>query len=304
MPPDNGGDVNNFDLIDRPVPVGTTQPTAPWPGVTPEYFRALGVPLLEGRLFTPADTAGAPPVAVVSRAWARHYFPDGTAVGRRLISGGCTSCPPTVIVGIVGDVKYLGLNGGSEAVYESLTAGWYRSLILFVRSAAAPAGVRAPVLAALRSVDPDIPLNDAVPMVDRLYGSVAAPRHWMFLLGGFAVTAVLLSAVGIFGLLSYTVRTRRREIGVRMALGAERSTVVRMIVGRGMIHALTGTLIGLAVALAGTRSLANNLFQLSPTDPVTLLAVTALLLLTALLACLIPARRAASVNPVEAIRLE
>lgn len=308
-PDDQGWSNNNFDLVDRPVPSGTAQPTSAWPSVTSEYFGALGVPLLEGRLFTLGDTASGdsvsvPPVAVVSRTWARRYFPDGTAVGRRLISGGCTSCPFTTVVGIVGDIKYEGLSGRADAVYSPATEGWGQDMTLFVRTAGSPAEVLDRVRAAIRSVDPDVPLDDAAPMEDRVYRSVAQPRNWMVLLSGFATTALLLAGVGIFGMLSYTVRSRRREIGVRMALGARQPAVVGMIVRRGMRHALLGTALGLAAALAGTRALNSALFDLSTSDPLTLAAVTLLLLGVALIACWLPARQAASIDPVEAIRLE
>ncbi len=308
-PDDQGWSNNNFDLVDRPVPSGTAQPTSAWPSVTSEYFGALGVPLLEGRLFTPGDTASGdsvsvPPVVVVSRTWARRYFPDGTAVGRRLISGGCTTCPFTTVVGIVGDIKYEGLSGRADAVYSPATEGWGQDMTLFVRTAGSPAEVLDRVRAAVRSVDPDVPLDDAAPMEDRVYRSVAQPRNWMLLLSGFAATALLLAAVGIFGMLSYTVRARRREIGVRMALGAGQPTVVGMIVRRGMRYALLGTALGLAAALAGSRALASTLFDLSATDPFTLASVTLLLLSVAFIACWLPARRAAAIDPVEAIRLE
>jgi putative ABC transport system permease protein len=304
MPPDDQGNSdNNFDLIDRPVPPGGAQPISPWPTVTSEYFSALGVRLLDGRLFSPADTANAPPVVVVSRGWAEHYYPGESAVGRQLISGGCTSCPPTTIIGVVDNVKYASLSGNTDAVYDPLTAGWFRDVGLFVHTGA-PAEVLDRVRAVLKSVDPEIPLDDAMPMEERLYASVAQPRHWMALIGGFAAMALLLAAVGIFGMLSYTVRNRRREIGVRMALGAHQGAVVVMIVRRGMGHALLGAGIGLAVALAGTRWLSSTLFDISATDPPTLIAVTLLLLAVALIACWLPARRAAAIDPVEAIRLE
>jgi ABC-type antimicrobial peptide transport system permease subunit len=177
-------------------------------------------------------------------------------------------------------------------------------MTLFVRTAGPPAEVLDRVRAALRSVDPDVPLDDTAPMEDRVYRSVAQPRNWMVLLSGFATTALLLAGVGIFGMLSYTVRARRREIGVRMALGARQPAVVGMIVRRGMRHALLGTAFGLAAALAGTRALHSTLFDLSTTDPLTLAAVTLLLLGVALIACWLPARQAAAIDPVEAIRLE
>jgi predicted permease len=303
LPPADWWNTDNFDLIDRPVSPGTAQPTSPWMMVGREYFAALGIPLLEGRLFTPVDT-GAQPIVAVSRAWAEHYYPDGKAVGRKLIEGGCTTCPPVTIVAVVGDVKYQGLSGIADAVYAPVTERWPRALNLFVRTAAPPAQVVDRVRAALQSVDPDIPLRDVVPMEEHVYESLAQPRNLTTLLGGFAVAAVALAAVGIFGMLSYTVSARRREIGVRMALGASHGAVIGMIVRRGMGHAVAGAVLGLAAALLGTRWLASALYDVGATDPVTLVAVTLLLLGVALVACWLPARRATGIDPVEAIRVE
>jgi putative ABC transport system permease protein len=306
MPPNDfgSGNNNNFDLVDHPVPPGSVQPNAPWPAVNGEYFAALGVPLLDGRLFAPADTGGPAPVVVVSRSWARRYFPEGAVVGRKLISGGCVSCPLTTVIGVVGDVRYAGLDGAPDAVYGPLSEGWERDLNLFVRTAASPTEVAARVRAALRSLDPGVPLDDVASMEDRLYASIAQPRHWTAMLGGFAAAALVLAAVGIFGMLSYTVRTRHREIGVRMALGARRQAVVGMVVRRGLFHAIVGTALGLVIALVATRSLAASLFGVSPTDPATLAAVTLILLAVALIACWFPARRAAAIDPVNAIRVD
>ncbi len=306
MPPNDfgSGNNNNFDLVDHPVPPGSAEPNAPWPFVDGEYFTALGVALLEGRMFTPADTGDPAPVVVVSRSWARRHFPEGAVVGRKLISGGCVNCPLTTVVGVVGDVRYDGLDGTRDAVYGPLTEGWERDLNLFVRTAASPAEVGAGVRAALRSVDPGVPLDDVAPMEERLYASIAQPRHWTALLGSFAIAALVLAAVGIFGMLSYTVRTRHREIGVRMALGARRHAVVRMIVQRGLFHAMAGTGIGLVAALVATRWLATSLFGVTATDPATLASVTLVLLVVAVIACWLPARRAAAIDPMDAIRLD
>jgi cell division protein FtsX len=240
----------------------------------------------------------------VSRSWAQHYFPAGDAVGRQLVSGGCTTCPLTTVVGVVSDVRYQGLSGTPEAVYYPLTAQWQPTLNLFVRTAAPPTQVIAGVRAALRSVEPGVPLDDAAPMAERVAESVAQPRHWTAILGGFAAAALGLAAVGVFGLLSYTVSARRREIGVRMALGARRRDVIGMVVRRGMGHALAGAAIGLAAAAGGARWLESALFEVQATNPPTLAAVTLLLLAVALVASWLPARRAASINPVEAIRVE
>jgi putative ABC transport system permease protein len=305
LPPnENGGADDNFNLLDRPVPKGASEPNSPMPSVSPEYFTTLGVRLLEGRMFTPLDTANVPPVTLVSRSWVRQYFPDAPAVGRKFIRGGCTECPPSTIIGVVDDVRYSGLNGPADAVYSPLTEGWSRALTVFIRTTAPPAEVTERVRAAIRSVDPTVPLDDAAPMVDRLNASIAEPRHWMTLLGAFAVAALVLAGVGIFGMLSYTVSTRRREIGVRMALGARRQAVVRLIVGRGLLHATIGALLGLGAALVATRSIATVLFGVSPHDPMALAAVTVVLLGVALIACWLPAHRAAAIDPMDAIRMD
>jgi predicted permease len=302
MPPDDGGaSLNNFDLVDQPVPPDSAQPQSPWPWVSQRYFAALGITLVEGRLFFPTDT-GAAPVVVVSRSWARRFYPNGNALGRTLVSGGCTACPLTTVVGVVEDVRYGGLDGTAEAVYTPLTEGWPRNLNLFVRTAGSPADAEAAVRAALRSVDPAIPLDDLAPMEDRLYASVAQPRHWTALLGGFAAAALVLAAVGIFGMLSYMVSTRRREIGVRMALGARQGAVVGMIVRRGFSHALAGSALGLLAALAGARWMASSLYEVGAGDPATFAAATLTLLAVAAVACWLPARRAAAIDPAAALR--
>ncbi len=304
MPPDDFGSSNdNFNLLDRPAAPGAPEPNGPWPSADAEYFAALGVPLLEGRLFTPADTGGAP-VAVVSRAWARRYYPGQSPLGRTMVRGGCTECPPTVVVGVVGDVRYSGPAGPLDALYSPVAEDWPRSLYLYVRTAPSPGGLAPAVRDALASVDASVPLDDVATMEQRLHASVAQPRQWAALLGGFAAAALGLAAVGVFGMLSYMVGTRRREIGVRMALGAERRSIMRMVVGSGLAHALAGALLGLAAALAGTRALTAVLFDVSPGDPATLMAATGALLLVALAACWIPARRAAGIVPLEAIRHE
>ena len=305
LPPDDQNICcNNFDLVDRPVPAGAGQPSSPWTDVDEGYFAALGIPLLEGRLLTATDTAAAPPVVVVSRSWARHYFPDGRAVGRQLYNGGCITCPRTTIVGVVGDVKYQGLGGTADAVYDPVTEGWPLGLNLFVRTSGPPADAVAGVRAALRSVDPDVPLDDAAPMEQRLYASTADPRLLTELLAAFAAVALALAAVGVFGMLSYAISTRRREIGVRLALGARKGRVVGMIVGQGMRHAAVGAATGLALTVIGTRALAATLYDVSATDPATLAAVTCLLLAVAAAACWLAARRAAQIDPMEAMRAE
>lgn len=306
MPPDDfgSGDNNNFDLIDRPVAVGAPQPNAPWPTVTGDYFETLGIPLVEGRNFTPADTGGPAPVVVVSQSWARRYFPDGTAVGRKLISGGCVECPRTTVIGIVGDTRYDGLQGTADAVYGPTTEGWPRNLNLFVKTRGSPENAIAQVRDALRSVDASVPIDDLASMDARLSASVTRPRNWVMMLGVFAAAALLLAAAGIFGMLSYTVSARKREIGVRMALGATRANVASIFVTRGLAHAGIGAFLGLVGAVVSTRWVASSLYEITPNDPPTLFAVTAALLVVAIVACWLPARRASRIDPVDAIRMD
>jgi predicted permease len=300
VPPDVNGNNNNFVLVDHPVPSGTAEPTSPWFTATVGYFSALGIPLVEGRLFTIADSGGAPPVVVVSRSWAKHYFPGEEVVGRRLVEGGCWDCPRTTVIGVVGDVKYEGLAGGSDAVYSPITQARDRSMYLIVRSKAAASNAIRTVRDVVGSLDPELPV-DGETLEQRLTSSIADPLHWTTILGSFATSAVILAALGIFGLMSYIVRQRRREIGVRMALGAQPSAVLWMIVTRGMRYAIPGTVIGLALVLFEARWLGAFLFGVGTTDPVTLAGVIALLLGVAFVACWLPGWRASRIPPVEAV---
>jgi len=303
LPPDNGGDVNNFDLVAHPVADGTNQPVAPWVWVTNGFFDAMGVELVDGRLFTIADSGSAPPVIVVSRAWAARYFPGEPVLGQQLIEGGCTSCPRTTVVGVVGDVHYLGLETRAEGVYAPLAQGGIRSGALLVRTNGAPGRVFPAVRAQFSALDPELPFAQE-PLSDRLDASLADPRRYTAVLSAFAGVAVLLAALGIFGLMSYVVRQRRREIGVRIALGAQPKAVTRMIVVRGMRYALAGTAIGLVLAALQMRWLRSMLFQVAPTDPVALAGGAGVLLLTGFLACWLPGRRAARIKALEAISAE
>jgi predicted permease len=302
-PPDNQGDVNNFNLVAHPVPEGGPEPVSPWSNVSPGYFAALGIPLLEGRIFTEADTSGAPPVVLVSRSWAQHYFPRQSAIGQQLITGGCYDCPQTTIVGIVGDVKYQGLAGDGEGMYAPLAQAGSRTGMLFVRTQGAPQNFIKPVLEQLRSLDAELPLS-GVTTAEQLRRALADPTRWTAVLSAFAAAALSLSAMGIFGLMSYVVRRQRREIGVRMALGAEPLHVMRMVVGRGMRFVGVGTVVGMGLVAVEGRWLESLLYGVTPHDPQTIVAVTGVLLLSALLACLLPGIRAARIRPSEVIAEE
>ena len=300
LPPESPG-TNNFNLVDHPVPVGQSEPVSPWYAATSGYFHTLGVPLIDGRLFTAADTVN--PVVVVSRAWASHYFPNERAVGRQLIEGGCYDCPRTTIIGVVGSMKNLGLAESEDAVYVPVDRSRSRSLHLVVRSTAGAAATLRGMRDLVHSLDPELPLEESV-IAERFDQSLADPRRWTAMLGAFATVGLSLAALGIFGLMSYVVRQRRREIGVRLALGAQPGTVTRFIVARGMRYAVIGSGVGLVVTLTLVHRLSTLLFGVSPTDAFTIAAVAALLLTVALFACWLPGRRAARILPLEAISTE
>ena len=300
LPPDDDGNINNFNLIDRPVAPGVAEHLAPWSFVTPGYFDALGIPLLEGRMFTEADSGEAPPVVLVSRWWAERYYPGESAVGRQMVEGGCTTCAPTTVIGVVGDVKYLGLAESGDAVYSPMVQSLSRAAYLVVRTRDLPAATSQALREVVAGLDAELPLVEQT-MAERLDRALAGPGRSTAVLATFAVAAVILAALAIFGLMSYTVRQRQREIGVRIALGAGPAAIARMIVGRGMRYATVGTVIGLGLTSIEARWLKAFLFGVSATDPLTTVAVAAALLLVAAIACWLPGLRASRIHPVEAI---
>jgi predicted permease len=303
LPPDEPNDVNNFNLVDHPVPEGGGEPVAPWSTVTPGYFQALGIPVLAGRGFTAADT-GAGENLLVSQAWARRYYPGESPLGKQLVSGGCYTCPVrSTVVGVVGDVKYLGLSREADAVYNVLGQADRRSMNLVVKSRLGAEGALAAVQAAVAALDPELPVVETT-MERRLEQSLEDPRRWTSVLGGFAAIAVVLAALGVFGLMSYAVRQRRREIGVRLALGAAPGAVTGMIIRRGLAFALLGTVLGVGLTIVVSRWLVGFLYGVTPTDPITVLGVALGLLATAGLACWLPGRQAARIPPIEAIATE
>ncbi len=300
LPPDNFGDVNNFNLRDKPVPPGTAEPTSPWPVVTSGYFAALAIELLEGRLFTPGDTTGAPLVAVVSRAWAEKYYPRETAVGKQLTSAGCTTCLPTTVVGVVGDVHYRGLAGEADAVYVPLAQEPGSAMHLVVRSRLGPAATFRALRSALATIDPGV-APDEVTLASRVHDALGDPKRWTIVVGAFACAGVLLAAVGMFGLMSYVVRQRQHELGVRLALGASPASLMQLVVGRGMRYAALGSGIGLVLALLQSRWLGPLLFEAEAVDPGMLAVAAASMLAVAALACGLPGLAAARVRPIEAL---
>jgi predicted permease len=272
--------------------------------VTPDYFRTLGIPLRRGRFFTDADVAAAAPVAVLSERAARQHFPGEDPIGKRITVG--WRGQSGVVVGIAGDIKEMGLREPAEPqLYFAFAQAPHRNTVAIVmRTTTPPLSSGGAIRQAVRLEDPSLAISELQPLDEVLAQSVAQSRFSMLLLGTFAGAALLLAALGIFGVLSNAVAQRTREIGIRVALGAQRSQVRRLVLREALVLASLGTGIGIVAALQLTRLLATLLFQLTPTDPLTLAGVVVLLLGVALLAGYLPARRASRVDPVIALRAE
>jgi putative ABC transport system permease protein len=280
--------------------------------VSPAYFRALELPLRSGRAFTEADTATAAGVVAIDETMARQNFPQEDAVGKRLRIG-AESSPWLEIVGIVADSKS---NGLEEAAYPGIYIPYQqrqatlaeslvgRRMTLLVRTAADPLQSVAGLRQAMREIEPNQAVTDVQPLTQALADSIAPQRFRTVLLSLFALVAVMLAAAGIYGVMSYSVSQRTREIGIRVALGAEARDVLRLVLRQGLTLALAGVAIGVVAALGLTRVMKTLLFGVSATDPLTFVGVALLLTFVVLLACWIPARRATKVDPMVALRCE
>jgi len=267
----------------------------------PDYFRTLGIPILRGRAFTEADRQGALPVAVVSRSLARRLWGDEDPVGRRILGRDTIT-----VIGVAEDVKHEGVVSTSQrvAMYQPFLQRIEPFGLIAVRSPGDPAALTAAVQRAVQSVDPTAPVSDAATLRERLRRSVADRRFQLTLFGGFALLALGLAAIGLYGVLAYTVGERTHEIGIRMALGAARGTVQTLVLRRGLLLAAAGVVLGLLLSLPAGRLVRSSLFGIAPADPITYLLIPAVLLTVALLATWLPARRATRVDPVIALRNE
>ncbi len=274
--------------------------------ITPNYFRAMGIPLLMGRDFTEADAKDALKVTIVDERLAREYWPNDSPLGKRIRFGPPEDNEPWhTIVGVVGEVRHARLDlVARESIYVPYLQIPQRGMALTVRTATNPLSLAAAVRNQVRELDHDQPVANVMPMTEVVSKSVWQPRLYTILFGVFAAVALILAAVGIYGVLSYAVTQRTHEIGIRIALGAQTRDVLILVLGHGLLLALTGVVIGLGAACALTRLMAGLLYGVSATDVVTYAGISGLLTGVALLACYIPARRATRVDPVIALRYE
>ena len=274
---------------------------------SPDYFQTFGIPLLRGRLYQAADRGDAAPVALVSQALAHRYWPDRSPLGARITFGDPTDSTSTwmTVVGVVGDVRQEGPAAAAyPQIYVPLAQVTTRSLLIALRTAGDPTALTPAVKRAVAGIDPNLALGRVATMEERVAGSMARPRVNAILLGGFAATALVLAAIGIYGVIAYSVVQRTRELGIRMALGARGGDVLRLVLGQGMVPVLGGLALGLAAAAAASRVLRGLLYGIGGTDPITYAAVAAFLAGVALVASFLPARRAATADPVVALRNE
>ncbi|MGH9703897.1 MAG: ABC transporter permease [Candidatus Acidiferrales bacterium] len=297
----------SFTIEGRPV-AKSDEPSTNYRDVTDDYFQTLHIPLLQGRDFSAQDNSKSPAVIIVNQTFSRTFFPGENPLGKH-IQPGMSVGPGTKvmreIVGVVGDVRHLGLNqeAGPE-VYAPESQMPFDGMILVVRTDSDPRSAIGAIRQQVRALDKDLPVFDAKLLEEYLSASLAQPRFNTFLLGIFAVVALLLAVVGLYGVMSYSVVQRTHEIGIRMALGAQAKNVMQMVVGQALRLTLTGCVIGLAGAWAVTRLMSTLLYGVSASDPATFAAVALLLGVVSLLACYVPARRAMRVDPMVALRYE
>jgi predicted permease len=293
---------------------GQPKPTlaAGTPKIEANYFKTMGIPLLAGREFSARDTAEAPKVAIVSERIVREYFPAGAnaALGRRVRLGVFNPDGDWLtVVGVVGDIRQMGLDRNLQPMIyvpfpQERSEPFLLRFVAFVARTSTPGSVAEGIRAEVRSAAPDVPIQSSVTMDEAVTASVSQPRFRMVLLGLFAMAATLIATCGLYGLMAYAVTQRRREIGVRMALGADRRDVLRLVLTRALRVVVAGLVVGLAGAAGVTRVLQRFLFGVTPTDPVAFALVTLLLLAVGLLAAWVPARRATRIDPWAALRAE
>jgi putative ABC transport system permease protein len=294
-----------FTIEGRPADSERT-PVAEFASVSPSHFHALEIPLLSGRNFTDSDDDKGQQVVIVDEVFAQQYWPGDTPIGKRIKPGPVQSTQPWLnIIGVVGNVKSDSLESQVVPhIYLSTFQAPSYSSVIYARTARDTGTIGDAIRREVQAVDPDVPVYAVRTMEEVVARSMAERRFALEILGVFAVIALLLASIGIYGVMAYTFSQRIHEIGIRIALGAQRSHILRMALGEGMILVALGLAAGLFGALLLTQFLRSMLYAVKPTDPITFIAIAALLTSVALLACFIPAQRATRVDPLVALREE
>jgi len=292
-----------FFIEGQPRPPANQIPEADYTIVTADYFRAQSIPVLQGRAFTDADNPSASRVIIINEALARRYWPNQAVVGKRLTVG--FEKEPREIIGVVGNVKQRSLMvDARSSMYLPLLQRPTGGMTVIVRTSGDPAALAAIARAQVHAIDPTIPVTKVRTMDEIFSASVEQQRFSMLLVGLFGGLAVVLAAIGIYGVMGYTVTQRKHEIAVRMALGAQTNQVLKLVLKDGLLLGSVGVGIGLIAAFALTRLMRSLLFEVRPTDLQTFVAVSVGLIVVALVACLVPALRATKVDPLVALRYE
>ena len=304
--PTRGGNFSSAIVVEGSVADPDNPPSVAYSMVRGEYFKAMGIPLLAGRTFGPDDSPDGPKIAIVNETAARTLFPGGEAVGRRVRIGPNPEATMHTIIGVVGDVRQHGFETpvGAQFYDNGRAQTWWKTLSVVVRTNGDPSAAVPLLRQAVKAGDPGIAVQDIETMDQVVKSSVAPRRFALGLASAFAGLALLLSAVGIYGVLAYSVTARTREFGVRVALGASSQSILRLVLVQGVAWSLVGLALGIMGALAGGRLLGGMLYGVTPADALTYIAVAGCLLVVVVLACILPAMRAARVDPLINMRAE
>ena len=296
----------HFAVEDMPPPPSNDQPQSQYRTISADYFKAMETPLKSGRFFSDADNADSQKVAIVNEALVKRYLPGIDPIGKKSPDQAFGSDQSFTVVGVVGDIKHAGLESDAEIeMYFPYSQGQqFGFTAMVVKTKVKPSSMTSAVAGAIWSVEKNTLVSDIEPMDYVIADSIARPRFNSLVIGIFATVALILSAVGIYGVVSYSVSQRTSEIGIRMALGAQSADVLKFVMSNGIVLSLIGIVIGLAGAFALTRLLDDLLFNMSTTDPATFVSIPLLLLAIVLIAMYIPGRRATKVDPMIALRQE
>jgi putative ABC transport system permease protein len=303
LPFSGNGATIPITLPDREAPVKGAEPEVMFNTVTPNYFQTMGIPFVRGRLFGNEDQPQSPPVVIINQTMAQRFWPNQDPLGKQVksVQDGTTA----TIVGVVGDAKHYWLEEVAKPqMYGAYVQqpGYFATVV--IRTTVEPLSLSEPVRQAIWKVDPDQPMWKIRTVEFLVNRSVADRKFLLALMGMFAGLALVLTMIGLYGVISYLVNQRTQEIGIRMALGAQGLDIMRMVLRQGMVLVITGVVLGLAAAWLSTSLISRLLYQISPTDPLTFTAIAGLLIAVALLACYLPARRATKVDPLVALRYE